>query len=111
MANKNSTKCIYKIQFSAGKKIYELYAREISQSNMHMFIEVADIIFGERAKLVVDPSEEQLKNEFSQVQRTYIPVHSVLRIDQVAAAGINKIVDNTGDAETSNIAKFPTPPA
>ena len=33
--------------------------------------------------MIVDPSEEKLKNEFSSVKRSYIPMHSLVRIDEV----------------------------
>ncbi|MEM7195174.1 MAG: DUF1820 family protein [Pseudomonadota bacterium] len=104
-------KPIYKIQFHSQGQLYELYAREVSQSNMYAFVEVADIIFGERSKLVVDPSEERLKAEFSQVNRTYIPLHSVVRIDEVEKEGVNKIIEAGGDgASGSNVSSFPMPP-
>ena len=103
-------KNIYKIQFHNQGKLYELYAREVTQSNMYAFIEVADIIFGEKSKLVVDPSEERLKQEFSSVKRTYIPLHSVVRIDEVEKEGINKITDSTGEKDSSNVTAFPMPP-
>ncbi len=50
---------------------------------MYAFVEVADIMFGERSQLVVDPSDEKLKSEFAGVKRTYIPLHAVVRIDEV----------------------------
>ncbi len=77
---------------------------------MYAFIEVADIIFGEKSKLVVDPSEERLKAEFSQVNRTYIPLHSVVRIDQVEKEGVNKIIVDNSEKSNSNISTFPMPP-
>lgn len=82
---------------------------------MLAFIEVADIIFGEKSKLVVDPTEERLKAEFSQVSRTYIPLHSVVRIDEVEKEGVNKIIDSPAatTATTSgatNITPFPLSP-
>ena len=76
-------KSIYRIVFHNQGNVYELYAREISQSAMYAFVEVGDIIFGERSKLVVDPSDEKLKAEFSGVKRTYVPLHGVVRIDEV----------------------------
>ena len=104
-------KLIYKIQFHSQGQLYELYAREVSQSNMYAFIEVADIIFGERTKIVVDPSEERLKSEFSQVNRTYIPLHSIVRIDEVEKEGINKIIEvKGGQGSDGNVSSFPMPP-
>ncbi|MGI9310629.1 MAG: DUF1820 family protein [bacterium] len=119
--NERGEKNIYKIQFHSHGKLYELYAREVSQSSLYAFIEVADIIFGARSKLVVDPSEERLKAEFSQVKRTYIPLHAVVRIDQVEKEGVNKIIDapasaggggggGGGESAASNIKPFPMPP-
>ena len=108
MAKKKS---IFKIQFHSQGRLYELYAHEVGQSSMYAFIEVADIIFGEKSKLVVDPSEERLKAEFNQVNRTYIPLHSVVRIDEVEKEGINKIIETTGKKSgDNNIASFPLPP-
>ena len=76
-------KSIYRIVFHNQGNVYELYAREISQSSMYAFVEIGDIIFGERSKLVVDPSDEKLKAEFSGVKRTYVPLHAGVRIDEV----------------------------
>jgi hypothetical protein len=48
--------------------------------------------------VVIDPSEERLKDEFREVKRTYIPLHSIIRIDEVEKEGAAKIVDIKGDA-------------
>ena len=105
------SKNIYKIQFHNNGQLYELYAHEVSQSNMYAFVEVADIIFGERSNLLVDPSEEKLKAEFGQVKRTYIPMQAVIRIDEVEKEGINKIIDSDyAKTAEGNVSAFPAPP-
>jgi hypothetical protein len=97
-------KPVYKIIFHNQGKIYELHARNISQGDMYAFVEIEGIIFNEHTELVVDPSEEKLKDEFAGVKKTYIPMHSIIRIDEVDRQGSNKIVD----AGTSgNITPFP----
>ena len=63
-------KRIYRIVFHNQGKVYELYARKVTQDGMYAFVEISDLIFGERSKLVVDPAEEQLKTEFAGVKRT-----------------------------------------
>ena len=78
-----SKKKLYKITFSNQGKLYELYANEVSNSNLLGFIEIESLVFGEKTSLVVDPSEEKIKTEFEGVKRTYVPMHSVLRIDEV----------------------------
>ena len=77
----NKPKSIFRVLFHNQNKIYELYAHEVSQASMMGFIEIGGIIFGERSKLLVDPAEEKLKSEFGDVKHTYVPHHSIIRID------------------------------
>ena len=88
-------KTIYKIIFHNLGKVYEIYARSIHQGNLFGFIEVEKLIFGEKSSLVVDPSEESLKSEFEHVTRIYIPMHSIIRIDEVDRQGTAKVTDAT----------------
>ena len=44
----------------------------------------------------MDPSSEKLKNEFSKVNRSYIPINSIIRIDEVNESGEAKIKENKG---------------
>jgi len=102
-----ATKPIYRIIFHNQGNVIELYAHEVGQSSMYAFIEVSEIIFGERSKLVVDPSEEQLKSQFAGVKTTYLPLHAIVRIDEVDKEGNNKIL-GTWDAK-GNVTPFPMP--
>ncbi len=97
---------IYKVIFQSQNQVYEVYARQIFQSDMWGFIEIEEFLFGERSKLLVDPSEEKLKNEFSGVKRSYIPMHSIIRIDEVDKEGSAKISESSG---AGNISAFPMP--
>jgi hypothetical protein len=72
---------------------------------MFGFIEVEELVFGERTTVVLDPSEERIKTEFEGVKRSYLPLHSVLRIDEVLKQGVSKISTYEG----SNVAQFPLP--
>ncbi len=96
---------IYKIIFHNQGKVYEIYAKKIEQSNLYGFIEVSELVFGETSSLVIDPSEEKLKAEFKQVKRCFIPVHAIIRMDQVNQEGVGKI---TNLSEDSNIMPFPS---
>ena len=101
-------KKIYRIAFYNQGEIYELHAAEIHQSNLYAFVEIKDIIFGERSSVVVDPAEERLKSEFEGVSRTYIPLHSVIRIDEVEREGANKIIST--DSQQGTVTPFPQIP-
>ena len=96
---------IYKLIFFNQGQIYEIYARQIYQSDLYGFIEVEELVFGERTTVVVDPAEEKIKSEFANVKRTYLPMHSIIRIDEVDKQGVSKI----SKLEGSNVAQFPLP--
>lgn len=102
-----SKKTIYRITFANLEAIYEIYARKVSESEMFGFLEVEEFVFGENTSLVVDPSEERLKIEFENVKRTFIPMHSVFRIDEVSKQGTGKVRDKSRDG--SKISMFPVP--
>ncbi len=100
---------IYKIIFRQEGNVYEVYARQIFQSDMWGFIEIEEFMFGERSQIVVDPSEERLKTEFGGVTRSYVPMHSIIRIDEVEKEGSAKISGSSGG--DSNVSAFPMPGA
>ena len=87
-------KSVYKIIFIQLGEIYEVFAKQIYQSDMYGFIEVEEYIFNKDKQLVVDPSSEKLKKEFAQVERSYIPINSIIRIDEVQESGEAKIKEN-----------------
>lgn len=95
-------KALYRIQFINNGKNYQLYVRELASSAIFGFIEIGDFVFDNQSSLLVDPSEEKLKSEFSEVVHTLIPLHSVIRIDKVSTKGSARISDLEG-----NVMSFP----
>ena len=102
MANKSR---IYRVYFHSHGHVYEVYAHSVGQSDLYGFVEIEDYTFGERSKMVIDPSEDKLRTEFESVRRSYIPMHAILRIDEVEKRGTAKITDNAGN----NVTPFPLP--
>ena len=92
---------IFRIVFVNHGKVYELYARSVFQSDMYGFIEIEDFVFGERAQVIVDPEEEKLKTEFAGVKRTYVPMHNLIRIDEVEKEGSAKIREVKGSEKVT----------
>ena len=97
-------KLLYKVVFMSQGKVYEIYARKVDHGRLFGFVEVEELVFGERTTVVVDPSEEKIKSEFENVRRTYLPMHSILRIDEVDKQGASKISKIEG-----NVTQFPIP--
>lgn len=96
---------IYKVIFLNQGKVYEIYARNVSHGALFGFVEVEKLVFGARSSVVVDPSEEKIRTEFEGVTRTYLPLHSIVRIDEVEKQGVSKMTT----VEGSNVAQFPMP--
>lgn len=78
---------LYRIVFQSQGQVVELYARQVSQGGLFGFVEVEELVFGARSEVVVDPSEEALRTEFGAAKRLFLPLHSILRIDEVEREG------------------------
>ncbi|WP_435105265.1 DUF1820 family protein [Arhodomonas sp. AD133] len=100
-----ATQRIYRVIFHNQGKVYEVYAHSVADGGMLGFVQIEELTFGERSQVVVDPAEEKLKDEFSGVKRSYIPMHSIIRIDEVEKEGTAKISDAEG-----KVTQFPGMP-
>jgi hypothetical protein len=96
---------IFRIMFVNQGKVYEVYARKVSHGSLLGFVEIEELVFGERTGVVLDPGEERVKTEFEGVKRSFLPVQAVLRIDEVRKQGVSKIVALEG----GNVMAFPAP--
>jgi hypothetical protein len=114
MAEKPAAEPIYRVIFNNQSEVYELYTRYIFQSEMYGFIEVEELLFDE--SLISDASDEaeakisfdKLKFEFTGVKRSFIPLPSVIRIDEMEKPGVVKVSPSKEDM-TGNVRHFPSP--
>ena len=105
MASTDDNQLSYRVFFQNLGQIYAVYARNIYQSELYGFVEIEDYTFGNKSQVVIDPSEEKLRNEFEGVQRSFIPMHAIVRIDEVEKEGVAKITSSDG----STVTPFPMP--
>jgi hypothetical protein len=96
---------LFKITFLNQGQVYEVYAKKVAQGGLLGFVEVEGLVFGEKTRVVVDPAEERLAREFDSVRRCYLPMHSIVRIDEVEKQGPSRITE----APKGNVAAFPVP--
>lgn len=101
-----ATSKIYKVTFLHRGEVWEVYARQVSQGGLFGFVEIEGLSFGDATKIVVDPSQERLEREFEGVSRTYVPLHAVIRVDEVEKEGSGRI---TQLGEGAEVAQFPSP--
>ncbi len=93
---------IYRVMFVNQDKVYEVFVNHVFQSDMWGFIQLEGFVFGSKSDLLVDPSEEKLKQQFAEVERSYIPMQAIIRIDEVKKEGVAKITEAKG-----TVAAFP----
>lgn len=98
---------IYKVIFLNQGQVYELYAKQIRQSDLWGFLEIEEFVFGERTQVLIDPSEERLRTQFEGVLRSLVPLHAIIRIDAVERLGTARISEAKGGG---NVTPFPMPP-
>jgi hypothetical protein len=100
-------KPLYKITFHNHGRVYELYARHVASSTLWGFTEVGELVFDVRDGVLVDPTEERLRDEFGDTRMLHLPMQSVIRIEEVAKKGLAAI----RDAETGEkvVTPFPLP--
>jgi len=82
---------LYRVTFLSASEVYEIFARSVGGSGLPGFIEVAELVFDKKGSLIVDPTEERLRDEFSEVDVLHLPMHHVLKVEQVSKRGPGRI--------------------
>ncbi|MCJ0826492.1 DUF1820 family protein [Luteimonas sp. 50] len=101
------SKPLYKVTFLNHGRVYELYARRVGSSALWGFTEVAELVFDVRDGVLVDPTEERLRDEFGDTRALHLPMQSVVRIEEVEKKGAAAIRDAvTGETV---VTPFPLP--
>lgn len=81
MSNNAEQRPIYRIVFTQEEEIKELYAQYISEETLVGFIEADTLLDRNNIALIVNPKE---------VRRCYIPLHNILRIDEITVEQTEK---------------------
>lgn len=100
-------KTLYKIIFFNQGKVYELFSESVSSSGLWGFVEVTKLVFESGDGLVVDPTEEKMKQEFAGARVLHLPIQSVLRIEEVEKRGQCLIRDRESGEK---VTPFPVSP-
>jgi len=105
--NHAMAKLLYKITFLNHGKVYELYGRHVAASSLWGFTEVGELVFDVHDGIVVDPTEERLREEFAGTRVLHLPMQSIVRIEEVERKGQSVI----RDAESGErvVTPFPLP--
>ena len=102
-----SARPIYKVVFLNHGKVYEIFARKVSSSDLWGFTCVSDLELAPREGVLIDPTEERLRDEFQRTRALHLPMHSIVRIEEVAERGTAAIRDG---ASGEKVIPLPLPP-
>ena len=100
-------KTLYKVTFLNAGRIYELYARKVAAGTLWGFTEVAELVFDVHDGLVIDPTEERLRDEFGNTRVLHLPMQSIVRIEEVDKKGQSAIRDAVTGEKV--VTPFPMP--
>ncbi|WP_394003030.1 DUF1820 family protein [Luteimonas sp. WGS1318] len=100
-------KTLHKVTFLSHGKVYELYAQRVESGRLWGFVEVSELVFDVHDGLVVDPTEERLRDEFRNTRTLHLPMQSVLRIEDVEKKGQSAIRD--AESGEKVVTPFPLP--
>jgi hypothetical protein len=98
---------LFRIAFLNHGKVYELFCTGVCTSGLLGFVEVSGLVWTEKDSLVVDPTEEKMRDEFEGVEILHLPMHSVLRVEQVKKKGQAVIRDRESGEK---VTPFPVQP-
>lgn len=98
---------LFKVTFLNHGRVYELFARHVSASSLWGFTEVGELVFDINDGVVIDPTEERLRDEFGNTRVLHLPMQSIVRVEEVEKKGQSAIRDAaTGE---SVVTMFPLP--
>jgi len=98
---------LYRVSFLNHGKVYTLYAKHVDSGRLWGFIEVTGLVFDVHEGIVIDPTEERLREEFSHTQTLHLPIQTVLRVEEVEKKGQSAIRDAASGENV--VTPFPLP--
>ena len=72
---------VYKVHFTWKKKEISLTARSLDMTHPY-FVSIKDLIFSDKKNLIIDPTEDDIRNRFGEVEHIMIPFQSVTFIEE-----------------------------
>lgn len=86
---------LYKVGFFNQGQIYELYCRKVADSHLsYGFIQISELVFEADDGVVIDPTEERLREEFGDVEVLHLPMSAVIRVEETKKRGTAVIRDS-----------------
>jgi len=83
MAARGKTHYLVTYRDPKDNKVVSLRVRKVADSDLGLsFVAISDFIFKE-GSLIIDPSEEDLRDRFAHTRRLHLSIYSILSIEEV----------------------------
>jgi hypothetical protein len=96
-------KKLFKVIFmDEEKKIQTIHASKLNPSSFLGLVEISDIVFIDRSEIIISPDDGNLRTRFKNVERSYIPLNSIIRIDEVVIEKETPVIRLCGEHTDEN---------
>jgi len=82
----------------------------VTGSSLWGFTEVAELVFDVNDGVVIDPTEERLRDEFGGTRVLHLPMQSIVRIEEVEKKGQSAIRDAATGESVVTVLPLPARP-
>jgi hypothetical protein len=82
---------LYRVHFTWNEKQYQLSARSLDLTHPY-FVSIKDLVFPRGKKLIIDPSEDDIRKAFHETNHIMIPLQSVSMIEELREEDASKVM-------------------
>ncbi len=82
---------LFRIHFKWKEKEIQLLAKSLDMTHPY-FVSIKDIIFPAGKKLIINPSEDEIRKAFSETNHIMIPFQSIILIEELKKSGKSKVM-------------------
>lgn len=91
LAGEQPSLSLYRVHFKWKDKEVELTAKSLDLTHPY-FVSIRDLVFATEQKLVINPSEEEIRHAFGQADHLMIPFQTVSLIEELPESETGKVV-------------------
>jgi len=82
---------LYRVHFKWKEKDVELMAKSLDLTHPY-FVSIRDLVFPTEQKLVINPSEEEIRRTFGRADHLMIPFQTVSLIEELTEDAVGKVM-------------------
>jgi hypothetical protein len=85
------SRVLYRVHFKWKDKEIQLMAKSLDMTHPY-FVSIKELVFKTGKKLIINPSEDEVKKAFSETDHVMIPFQSIILIEELTKPGGSKVM-------------------